>query len=101
MVDFPHFDVPFRWGTNRHAVVVEQDSTEDLITCIQAIIRHEVGSRPEAPEFGINDPTFQAPVDIADIRAKIIRDEPRVAFLLEGPEPDALDELIHRIIMRV
>lgn len=96
-----HFDVPFRWGNNGHAAEVEQDSIEDIISCIQCIVRTPKEWRPEAPQFGTPDPTFGAPVDTETIKAAILRDEPRAEILVSSAVPDDLDELIARIRLEV
>jgi phage baseplate assembly protein W len=98
-----HFDVPFRWGTNRHAAEVEQDGIDDIISCITTIIYTPKGTRPEAPQFGTPDPTFGTPNErhTEGIRAAILRDEPRAEILMSRAEPDDLDELIVRIRLEV
>jgi len=64
---------------NGQFVTNEQDSDEEAKTCVWAIISTQKGSRPEQPEFGINDPTFDTmPIDISDIMESIARWEPRV-----------------------
>jgi phage baseplate assembly protein W len=43
------------------AHVVEQDSIEDILSCVQAVARTTRGERIDEPEFGISDPTFSTP----------------------------------------
>jgi phage baseplate assembly protein W len=102
MADFAaHFDVPFRWGSNRHAATVQQDDIDDIVSCIQCILRTPVGWRPEAPDFGVPDMAFTTPGRADDIREAILLDEPRASLLITGPRPDDLDELISRIRVEV
>jgi len=78
MPDYPHLAIPIRME-NGQFVTNEQDSDEEAKTCVWAIISTQKGSRPEQPEFGINDPTFDTmPIDISDIMESIARWEPRV-----------------------
>lgn len=48
----PHFDLPFRL-TPSGAVLVEQDTYEDVANCVEAIVRTPQGWRDEMPDFGI------------------------------------------------
>lgn len=92
-MDTPHFTHPFRIvGTS--AATVEQDSDEDILTCVWAICSTEIESRDELPEFGIEDLAFR---DEEEVRAEVVdavREwEPRV-------EADATTE-IEELIMKV
>lgn len=100
-VNTPHFDLPFRWGTDGHPVVVEQDSWDDVANCVLNIMDTTVGRRIESPGFGIADPTFEAqPINLAAITEAVIQQEPRAALLMEQ-NPDQLDSLIADVLAQL
>jgi phage baseplate assembly protein W len=92
MADVPHFALPFRIDNGR-AVVNDQDTSDDVVTCVVAVMLCPTGYRAELPEFGIDDPTFrEGGPDQEAIATAIQRWEPRADTLL-GIAGDALDEL--------
>jgi phage baseplate assembly protein W len=54
----PHLAAPFRVENGRVATV-EQDSPEEIRQCILACLRTKIGSRLEAPDYGVPDQTFK------------------------------------------
>lgn len=100
MADIPHFALPFRVENGR-AVVNEQDTTDDVVTCVVAVLLCPTGYRAELPEFGIDDPTFrEGGPDQEAIATAIQRWEPRADTLLETTR-DALDELAYYVSVRL
>jgi phage baseplate assembly protein W len=99
----PHFDVPFRINGARGAVVNDQDSDEEILVCVESVIRYEVGQREEKPEFGIPDLTFSEPEpDVSLVRDAIGTWEPRASHLhVHAPLRDKIDELITTIRVEV
>ena len=96
MVDLPHFSLPFRF-TNGAAAVVEQDTTEEVAACVEAILRCPIGFRDELPEFGAPSPLFdQAPVPVEELRQAVAEWEPRASadFTEYG---DTVDEAIRTV----
>lgn len=91
----PHFALPFRW--ERGSVVTnEQHSLDDVADCVEAVLRTRPGDRAEAPDFGIDDPTFdQLPLDLDALVGQVSAQEPR-AHLLAEERPDLLDEAVTR-----
>jgi len=90
MADNPHFKLPFRFGKDGHADVVEQDSTDDVKQCVEAIMRTPQGFRLEIPGFGIEDPNFieNGPDEIS-LRRAIDAWEPRADYdILIAPDRD-------------
>jgi phage baseplate assembly protein W len=81
----PHFDFPFRRsGSGRSAVYVEQDSDEEVMDCVEVLLRTPVGSREEIPDYGTPDYVFrQGGVEISDLTGTIEHWEPRAGALLE------------------
>lgn len=96
----PHLQVPIRFQNGR-AVLVEQDSPEEIEQCVEAVLRCPLGYRLELPEFGVADHAFEEqPVDTEDIQAAITTWEPRADVLIEE-HPDLLDELIDHVQVSV
>jgi hypothetical protein len=76
-VTIPHFQYPFTIQGNS-AVVVEQQSYEEILSCVLAILACPVGTCPELPTFGYHDPTFQTgPPSANQLLADIQQWEPR------------------------
>lgn len=77
MDTIPHFAWPIRFVGLRYATA-EQNSDDEVMSCVAVICSFERGSRPEAPGFGITDPTLQiSPPDSNDIYAAVGEYEPR------------------------
>lgn len=94
----PHFNFPFAWE-NGKASVVEQDSYEDVINCVQVILSYHKGQRllDNRASFGIDAPEFElSPVDINSIHNNIVDQEPRAQVDITQ-EIDSIDALITKI----
>ena len=101
-VDVPHFDLPFRFQGGS-AVVVEQDSFEDIANCAEAIIRTPYGFRTQdgTPDFGLPLEEFGLqPIGTETIRDIIVSQEPRVIALV-SEHPDQADALIDDVLIQV
>jgi hypothetical protein len=100
-VELPHFQMPFRFDLVKgvpEAAVYEQDSVDEIATCVETIIRCPIGFRDELPEFGTpGDVVFgQAPLDLEAAKGCVSRWEPRAdADYSEGGS--AFDEGIRNI----
>jgi phage baseplate assembly protein W len=57
-VKTPHFAHPFR-VTGKSVAVVEQDTQQEIETCVRALLSTRLGSRMEEPEYGIPDQLFE------------------------------------------
>ena len=100
MADIPHFDLPFRY-LNAQPVVVEQDSEEDVLNCVEAIVRTPVGERPELPTFGSDDWLFSIqPIPTMALINSISEQEPRAMATVEQ-EPDAFEDLAAKVRISV
>ena len=104
-VTVPHFSIPFRFLNQGlgypTAAVNEQDSDVELRDCVEAILRYEVGSRPEKPDFGIEDPTFSSPrVNVSEIHDQVERWEPRAALHV-SEAISSVDELVSQVLVKV
>ncbi len=91
-----HFTLPFKWGANHHAEVVEQDSPEDITQCAEAVLATPRGFRLEIPDFGIikpileeNGPNLQA------LRSALEEWEPRAAYALSDRQ---LEDILSKYV---
>ena len=77
--DRPHFQQPFTRPAGTHGVnVIEQDTSDHILSCQWTIASCPVGFRDERPEFGWAFPTFQPlPVDYAALVDALKTFEPR------------------------
>jgi len=99
----PHFQLPFRiGGMNGGAFVNEQDSIDDIVDCIKAVIAFPIGSRQDSPTFGVPDLLFrQVNTQLASqVQIAILRCEPRGSLEVDG-EPILSDEFIQKLIIKV
>lgn len=93
----PHFAIPFRWGEDHHAVVVEQGSVDDHLQQVEAIVRTIKGQRLDLPEFGINDPSLrEGGPDIHAIQSDIDHWAPDVDFSITS-NPDVIEKMVFRV----
>ena len=95
-VTTPKLAFPFELSsTGRFAKVVEQDSDEEILNCVEVLLLTHVGTREEVPDYGIADYAFrQGGVDIAALRAAIHMWEPRAEIdILAGD----IDGLVQRV----
>lgn len=91
MVNVPHFDFPMRFGADGHIVTIEQNSEKDLINCVYAALKTDLGSRLYVPGFGIEDPVFElAPIGPEMIN-QIKASEPRADVLIQEHLDDLTD----------
>ncbi|ADB50173.1 hypothetical protein [Conexibacter woesei] len=91
MTGNPHLSLPLRVERGRFATV-EQDSAQHIAECVEAAARTELGSRIEAPDFGIPNYLMAAGgVDVDELRAALLDSEPRADAVVELVE--SLDDL--------
>jgi phage baseplate assembly protein W len=99
MTDVPHFGYPFRFKGGQ-AVVVEQDSPEDVENCVLAILKTRQGTRLDVPGFGVRELEF-----VKDsVRLKYIQDalnswEPRAEYDITS-QPDKLERMLARVTVQ-
>lgn len=97
----PHFQYPFRRGSDGKVVCVEQDTIEHIESCCQVIVRCPQGFRDDRPEFGWPFPEFHTmPVNVRDLERALDEFEPRgrasaYAYL------DAAEQAVQRISVDV
>ena len=96
-VETPHFRLPFRFGGLHGAAFVnEQDSEDDLVDCVKAIVAYPEGSRVDHPDFGTPELAFRERVEdvVAFLHGAISQWEPRANTLVESV-PDFDSFLYH------
>ena len=96
----PHFAHPFHFhdhfGAGVQVHVVEQDTSDEIFSCVESIIRFPIGSRVEKIDFGTPDQTFtEGSVNELEIIGSVQRWEER-AELSISEEQDRFDELIFK-----
>lgn len=90
------FAMPFRFAGGR-AVKVPRDSREDVDGCLEALLRTELDSRLELPEYGVPDQAFRTNgPDAVPIREAIDRWEPRAKVRVKA-DPSDLARMIGRV----
>lgn len=82
-VSIPHFQMPFvliASGLQSGVVVVEQDTTEEVVANVNTIVACQIGQCPQIPPFGRPEITFaQEPVDTDELVFSIQQWEPRAS----------------------
>ena len=93
----PKLKVPFNINGSS-ADVVEQDSVEEVVQCVTAIINTPVGFREDQPEYGMEDPTFlEGGVDAEDIEAIVGEWEDRATTMTTSE----MDDLVNNVNIEV
>jgi phage baseplate assembly protein W len=94
-VTTPHFSLPFRFGgISGAAYVNEQDTSEEIMDAMRAVLWWPLEQRDDLPDFGTLDLAFKLTTDESlnmTILAALQQWEPRAVIdLEERPEYDAL-----------
>lgn len=94
MTVIPHFAFPIKLDSNGHFSTVEQDSVEDILSCVYVALKTPVGTRPYVPDFGVDDFTFSSPVQgFSELLAQIQSSEPRASIDLQ----DQIENMVETI----
>jgi hypothetical protein len=96
----PHLDWPVRAGLDGHLVSNEQDSPEDIASCVAVSLLTPPGWRDDEPAFGARPDFPLLPLDLAALAAQVGRDEPRAALILTD-DPAARQDLELRVTARI
>jgi phage baseplate assembly protein W len=78
--------------------VVEQDTKEEILQCVLACLRTRLGSRLEAPEYGVPDQTFKRQPrnpDVSVYLRAVEAVEPRASLLGRAE----VEGLIQRVVL--
>lgn len=99
-VRIPHFKFPLKLAPNGVSLtVVDQDSDDEIIDCIEVLLLTELGERIEDPDYGIPDGAFtENGINETALQAAIIRIEDRAELVLES---DAIQDAVQRVRVRV
>jgi phage baseplate assembly protein W len=100
MTQVPHFSFPFRFGQAGAALVVEQDTYEDLEQNVRVLLLTELGERLEVPDFGIDDLVFQTSLDEAGLAAQAGEWDDRVD-VLAAEDPDRVSAMVRHLLIEV
>jgi len=98
----PHLRLPLQFGgLNGGALVNEQDTPEDIVDCIKAIIAWPVGTRHDMPEFGVPDLLFrvQNELKVQELRNAIEEWEERATIATESG-PVLTDDIVWNILIK-
>jgi len=88
MDDRPHINWPIRVQGNAYDTC-QQDTDEEAAAAIAVLCSFERGTRAEAPDFGITDPTFQQqPVNTAELQRQASVYEPRAQLQIRVTTAD-------------
>jgi phage baseplate assembly protein W len=94
----PHIAFPLRIE-NGQVATVEQDSREEVRQCVLACLSTPLGSRIDAPEYGVVDETFtrQSRNPSAEVYLRAIEEaEPRARLLGEAE----IEGMIKRVVLK-
>lgn len=100
MTDIGHIAYPFRWGPHGNAVELEQDTLDDIVNCVEVIVRTDIGALEDLPEMGIDDPTFQHTTNVLQLSAQINLWEPRANVQINA-KVDSVDQLVEVVTLDV
>jgi phage baseplate assembly protein W len=97
----PHLDWPVRIASSGHLASNEQDSIDDIATCVAISLLTPLGYRDEEPEFGSRPDFPLLPIKLADLQTSIAHDEPRAELLLRAEGGATAQNLELRITARL
>lgn len=89
-VNVPHLGLPFHWETTADGTLaageVEQESTDEIAACGEAILRTVEGQRTTLPEFGRPEVEFNTDPEAvrSQLASALIEWEPRVQALIDA-----------------
>lgn len=87
-LDVPKLSFPFRLSeSGRSVMVVEQNSDDEILDCVEVLLSTERGERLEVPDYGVPDQSFlQGGVDVNDLVGAVARWEPRATVMIQQTE---------------
>jgi phage baseplate assembly protein W len=104
-VSIPHMSYPWRMVTQPDGTLAvnvdEQDSIDEILSCVQEIVVCPLGAWIDQPSFGMPSSVFaQAPVGTGGLTQAITRWEPR-ATAVAREYPDLVSRSIRNISVDV
>lgn len=91
MPEVPHIAFPLRRDPDGLAQV-EQDELDDVRQCVHVLLLTPRGSRPLAPDIGVEDPTFADEIDTELLETQLEEMEDRARVTITSTGPDATGE---------
>jgi phage baseplate assembly protein W len=101
VVDVPHFALPLRLDGTGGFAVLEQDSVDDVAQCVAVVLATPVGSRAEAPTFGVPQVEFTSTVPAEDLVEAVVEWEPRADLDVDSVSGLGVDGTVTEITARV
>jgi phage baseplate assembly protein W len=92
--DIPHLELPLRRARGAY-VAVEQDSADDVASCVRALFQTPEGHLDANPAYGLAEQAFM-PADGERLRALIERWEPRAAAVVSD-DPDRVTDALREV----
>lgn len=97
----PHLSLPLRIEANGYAVA-QQETLDEVVVAVASICAFPIGSRIEAPEFGVPEYELsQRPLPTQAIEDAIETWEPRANVEVSEADYDPGDPLASRLVVRV
>lgn len=96
----PHLDWPVRIAASGHLAANEQDSIDDIATCVAISLLTPPGFRDDEPDFGSRPDFPILPISMSDLQSQLQRDEPRAQLDIRDDE-NVRQELELRITARL
>ena len=91
----PHLKFPLQLNGSSFAVV-DQDSADDIVQCVEVLVGTTRGQRMELPEYGVADPTFADVIDVQDVINAVAEWEPRATVEADS-SIDTVDQYLNHI----
>ena len=100
--DTPHIAFPFKLSASgKNLLYREQDTEDEVIDCVEVLVRTPVGSRLELPGYGVREQEFSMGGAVKEeIVSACAIWEPRAAVTLER-EPELLDGLVDNLRLNI
>lgn len=100
-VDVPHLAFPMVLASDGKSFgVEEQDTSQEIVDCVEVILHTPQGRHPSLPDFGRPDLTFRQigpdGLPLADVERMVETYEPRVDTLLTDA-PDEFDQAVRNV----
>lgn len=100
-VRVPHLSTPMRLSGDRLSAN-EQNTDEEIVECVEAILRTPLGSRETAPELGLPALEFlDEDEQLVEIVDAILKGEPRAGEVQEEAEITLAEEYARAYLVRI
>lgn len=97
----PHLSFPFQLSeTGTQARYVEQDSDDEIIDCVEVLLRTPLGWRIDLPEYGVRPQEFtEGGANREELIAAIAEWEERALVVIEREE--VVDPMLDRLSVAI